>query len=94
MPPTGQFRNYTCDVFAAVVYSHLTGCGGADPGRRCGGSPCLFHCNLSAHEFPLDCPKLVILLLYTHTYIYTVIHTQTEPQVQLLKVHQALPENV
>ena len=75
MPPIGQFRNYTRSVFAAAVYSHLTGCGGADPGRRCGGSPCLSHCNLSAHEFPLDCPKLVILLLYTHANIYTVIHT-------------------
>lgn len=78
MPPIGQFRNYTGSDFAAVVYSHLTGCGGADPGRRCGGSPCLSHCSLSAHEFPLDCPKLVILLLYAHGYIYTVIHTHTE----------------
>lgn len=82
--------------FAAAVYSRLTGCGDADPGRHCGGSPCLSHCSQSAHEFPLDCPKLVILLLYTHAYIYTVIHThtQTELQAQLLKVHQALPENV
>lgn len=75
--------------FAAALYSHLRECGGADPGRRCEGSPCLSHCSLSVHEFPLDCPKLVILPLYTHGCIHSYAQIQTKQQV-----HQALPENV
>lgn len=87
--PAGHFGNYTGGRFAAALYSHLRECGGADPGRRCEGSPCLSHCSLSVHEFPLDCPKPAILLLYTHGCIHSYTQIQTK-----LQVHQALPENV
>lgn len=87
--PAGHLGNDTGGGFAAALYSHLRECGGADPGRRCEGSPCLSHCSLSVHEFPLDCPKLAILLLYTHGCIHSYTQIQTK-----LQVHQALPENV
>lgn len=89
LTPAGHLGNYTGGGFAARLYSHLRECGGADPGRRCEGSPCLSHCSLSVHEFPLDCPKLAILLLYTHGCIHSYTQIQTK-----LQVHQALPENV
>lgn len=87
--PAGHFGNYTRGGFAAALNSHLRECGGADPGRRCEGSPCLSHCSLSVHEFPLDCPKLARLLLYTHGCILSYTQIQTK-----LQVHRALPENV
>lgn len=87
--PAGHLGIYTGGGFAAALYSHLRECGGADPGRRCEGSPCLSHCSLSVHESPLDCPKLAILLLYTHGCIHSYTQIQTK-----LQIHQALPENV
>lgn len=71
MTPTGNSQYYRarCGI---VVYSHLTGCGGADLGRHCGGSPCLSHCSPSAHESPQDCPKPVILPLYTHAHVKVI----------------------
>lgn len=94
MTPTGHFWYY---IVSVVVYSHLRECAGADPGRHCGGSPCLSHCSLSMHESPLDCPKPVILLLYTHTHTHTVIHTNID-WILSTQIHsqvcQAVPANV
>lgn len=58
----------TRGMSALVVDSRLTGCGGADPGRHCGGSPCLSHCSQSTRGSPRDCPKLATLLLYTRAH--------------------------
>lgn len=96
MTPTGHIWYHRGRGSGIVVYSHLTGCGGADPGRRCGGSPCLSHCSPSMHESPLDCPKPVILPLYTHAHTHTeVIHSNidciTNTQIHL-EVHQAVSQ--
>lgn len=89
--PTGCFWYYIASV---VVYSHLTECAGADPGRHCGGSPCLSHCSLSAHESPLDCPKPATLLLYTHAHSYTHKYRLNPAHTDTLTIHQAVPANV
>lgn len=71
----GIFSN-SRDTGTIVVYLHLTGCGGVDPGRHCAGSPCPSRCSPSAHESPLDCPKPGTLPLCTH-HTHTVWHTYT-----------------
>ena len=79
----------TCDA----AYSHLTGCGGAGPGRRCAGSPCLSRCSPSRRESPLDCPKPATLPLKTHVihsykYNETHAHCYTQQSLQTLaKLH-------
>lgn len=98
MTPTGHLWYYrAAGADNVCVYSHLAGCGGVDPGRHCAGSPCLSHCSLSTHESPLDCPKPVILPLYTHTHThwsYTQINIDCTSTHIHSQVHQAVPANI
>lgn len=76
-------RGTRCGVSGFFVDSHLAGCAGAGPGRRCAGSPCLSRCSPSARGSPPDCPKPATPPLNKRTGVSFTL----EPQAQHTHEH-------